>query len=501
MRLVAGQAPMKSPRIACVRAPDFGLTWWLARNPGYAAHPVVLAQGSQSNAPVTAANAAAAAYDVRPGLTVSQAKARAPDLHVEMRNEKAEQLRSRKIVSRLQTLTPAVEEESPGLWFLESLGQGRLYGDERSFIKKVFQLFEPVGIPLCVGLGGHRAVARVAAFVAAPGTYLIVPQGSERKFLAALPSQHLAVPSLQPYLQALGLDTMHQVAALPASQWAARFGASGEAAQKLACGMEGLPFAPETLPEEQSRSEAFEFPLFCRLTLVHRVEELLAPLLATLAGRQKAARLVRVNLDLEDGSSSSFVLALTRPTCKTSPFARQLTQQLSTLAPRAGVRGLVVVIGETAAAGVEQTTLSKSRKPARELPHRSEEWYIPGALPATLPEAAAEWRRPGDPAPRVRTESREPVADIPSLSSAFGLRLFSPPRRIQVAWSLGALVTLEGPDLSERVLSHRGPWVISGGWWRQPFHRLYYEVDTPHGRHLVFYDRAGGHWHLHGLFD
>ena len=233
---------MPAPRIACVRAPDFGLTWWLARHSEYAALPVVQAQGSQGSALVTSVNATASSYDVRPGLTVSQARARAPALHVEVHDEQAEQQRSRRMVARLQTLTPAVEEEAPGLWFLESLGQGRLYGGERNFIKQVFLVLEPFGVPLCVGLAGNRAVARVAACVAAPRSFVIVPTGSERKFLATLPSRHLAVPAVQHYLRALGLDTIDQVAALPAAQWAVRFGASGEAVQKLARGLEGVAF-------------------------------------------------------------------------------------------------------------------------------------------------------------------------------------------------------------------------------------------------------------------
>lgn len=497
---------MRAPRIVCVRAPDFGLAWWLSRHPEYAAQSVVQALGSQGSASVVAANSTACTYDVRSGLTVSQARARAPALHVEVRDETAEQERSRQVVTRLQTITPAVEEEVPGLWFLESLGQGRLYGDERSFIKRVFLVLKPFGVPVCVGLAGNRAVARVAALVSAPGSFVIVPEGSERKFLAALPSHHLAVPSLQPYLRALGLDTIHQVAELPTSQWAARFGASGETVQKLARGLEGLPFTPEALPDLLSQTEAFEFPLFCRITLVQRVEALLAPLLSRLASRQRAARSVRVNFDLEDGSSSSVVLALTRPTCVAGAFGRQLAHQLASLAPRAGVRGIVIHIVETDAVEVEQTVLSAPRKPTRvvprELPTRASELRVPRVLSAALPEAAAEWCVPDGPPSRKRTRLKdEPHAELHCLSSVFGLRLYSPPRRITAVWSEGTLSALDGPDLCERVCSYRGPWIVSGGWWRQSFHRLYYEVDTANARYLVFYDRTGGHWHLQGVFD
>ena len=110
------------------------LARWLARHPESAAEPVVLVESRQAGAAVLAVNAAARACDVRPGLSVVQAKSRAAALHVQVRDPQAEQDLSRQIVTLLQTVTPAVEEESPGFWFLESLGRGRLYGGERRFI-------------------------------------------------------------------------------------------------------------------------------------------------------------------------------------------------------------------------------------------------------------------------------------------------------------------------------------------------------------------------------
>lgn len=494
---------MRIPRIACVRAPDFSLTWWLARHPEYAASPVVLAEGRKAGAPVVAANATARAYDVRPGLSVSQARARAPALHVHVRDPDAEHDLSRQIVTRLQSLTPSVEEESPGLWFLESLGKGRLYGGERPFIKRVFSALDPWGLPVCIGLADNRAVARVAAQVASVRSFVIVPPGRERKFLAALPSEHTAMPELAPYLHALGLSTMQQVAELPASQWAARFGRSGVKLQELARGLEGSPFAPEKLSEPLQRAEAYDFPLFSSPTLVERTETLLALLLSTLSSRQQAAHTVCVDFDLEDGSKSSRELSLAQPSCISTPFARQLAQKLKEQALRAGVRGVVVRIESVSAAPVEQ--LEWSRRPARvvprELPHRSGEWRVPRALSAPLPEAAAEWRPVDAPTPRAELPLADASVELACLSSPSGLRLFSPPQRVNAVWAGDVLSKLEGPSLQQRVQTCRGPWVVSGHWWRTPFHRLYYEVNTAGGCYLVYYDRATGHWYVQGLFD
>ncbi|MCZ7585244.1 MAG: hypothetical protein M5R36_18960 [Deltaproteobacteria bacterium] len=52
------------------------------------------------------------------------------------------------------------------------------------------------------------------------------------------------------------------------------------------------------------------------------------------------------------------------------------------------------------------------------------------------------------------------------------------------------------------VVSVRGPYLISGGWWRREVRRRYQFVETSRGDLLwVYYDEARKRWFLHGRVE
>jgi protein ImuB len=496
---------MTNVRVVCVRAPDFGLQLWQRAHPPAGPGPVVLAETDRPGATVLSVNKAGRAAGIRCGMTVTGAQGRAPGVHTVVRHLAAEQRASRQIVTRLQTLTPAVEEDAPGRWFFESLGQGRLYKNERAFLGRVFTLLRGQGFQICAGLAGNRSTARVAADISAVDSFTIVPAGQEQKFLAALPVEHLPLsPEIRHHLHNLGLCTMAQVAAVPGAEFAARFGREGEAACKLARGEDVHRFQPESLPDVLLHTRVFEFPLFSQAMLLREVMGVLLTLLAVLRTRSKALVRVRVTFDLEHRVQEQAILSLAHPSSSTAPFQRQLQQELSTRSWDVGVRGVAVEVLETGAPPSEQMRLATDRRgtrPGDGTPHmssaRSSGLRIPGARSAPVPEASIHWAEPGD-----RTGGQPKTVTVCCLPQTAGLRLVQPPRRIELAWSDGTLVALAGIGATERVHQRSGPWTVSGSWWAAPFDRLYYKVDTErHRSYLLFYDRRGGHWYWHGLFD
>ena len=209
---------MRNRRIACVRVPDFGLQ---LKSPTQQA-PVVLA--SAPSGTILAVNVGARSLYVQVGMTVAQGQARVPDLQVEVRDKKREQQASRQVVQKLQTLSPCVEAEAPGFYYLEALGQGRLYASERAFARRLIAAVQNCGFLATVGVAGHRSAAGAAALISQPGTSTIVPPGRESKFFAGLPVERLKLPDeMHAQLHALGLSTVAQVAAIPASDLAERF--------------------------------------------------------------------------------------------------------------------------------------------------------------------------------------------------------------------------------------------------------------------------------------
>ena len=94
---------MRTLRIACVHAPDFGLHLLLAQQADRGEEPVILTERDLRTGLVVMANEAAGAFDILPGMTVAQAEARAPGLRVLLRDVALEQIAARKVVRRPQS--------------------------------------------------------------------------------------------------------------------------------------------------------------------------------------------------------------------------------------------------------------------------------------------------------------------------------------------------------------------------------------------------------------
>jgi protein ImuB len=102
---------------------------------------------------------------------------------------------------------------------------------------------------LAAGTAVDRAGHRAGRTDRGPGSVagaLVVPPGATAAFLAPLPVAALDRPELVDVLQRLGLRTLGALAALPAADVLARFGADGQVAWRLASGLDERP--PSTSP-------------------------------------------------------------------------------------------------------------------------------------------------------------------------------------------------------------------------------------------------------------
>ena len=493
---------MRKRRIACVYVRDFGLALWLREDPARRRHPAVLVEKEAAAAPLLAISEVAAAFDIRRAMTVAQARARIPGLRVVVRDPERERTVSRRIVERLQSITPGVEEDAPGTWFVESLG-GRLYKGERAFAHRARAIVGSFGVPVCVGVASNRSVARVAAEISAPDSTTVVAPGREKRFLGGLPPGHLETSDeMHEKLAALGLHTTAQVAALPAGELAARFGREGRDTALRARGGDPRSFVPETPPEDCARSEPYVFPLFCSEILTERVLAMLRELFRDLRARGRACLAVRVELHLEDQSREVIGLTLAEPSLSLERFGRQLGRQLDARRLRSGVKGLVVTVTRMASPRSAQLCLptGRSGRPQIVVPANDSAMpvWTPEICTAILPERSFRLV-PSDHAP-VREKHAVPALFV--LRSPAGMRLCQPPESARIIWQQGRPRRLRWRRADEPITSRRGPWVLSGGWWNGDFDRLYYEVETGAHRHyLIYYDRLAGVWFVQGMFD
>ena len=121
-----------------------------------------------------------------------------------------------------------------------------------------------------------------AAGLAARAGRIIAP-GQTRDFLAAVPVEALDRPELTDLLRRLGLRTLGDFAALPASDVLTRFGFDGALAHRLAAGLDHRPLAVRRPPPDLDVTDTFDEPLervdvaaFAGRALAERLHERLA---------------------------------------------------------------------------------------------------------------------------------------------------------------------------------------------------------------------------------
>ncbi|MGH9247065.1 MAG: DNA polymerase Y family protein [Acidimicrobiales bacterium] len=212
---------------------------------------------------VVAASPAARAEGVAPGMRRREAQTRCPALAV-LDHDPARDTRAfEPVVAALEALTPRIEISEPGRCCFPTRGPSRYFGGDEALAARArarAASAAPPGTRIDVGVADGRFPATVAARQAASTgavTPLVVPPRASPEFLAPLPRALLTAvldPDTDPrpladlldVLGRLGLRTLGDLAALPAADVVARFGALGVAAHRLASGDDGRP--PDTRP-------------------------------------------------------------------------------------------------------------------------------------------------------------------------------------------------------------------------------------------------------------
>jgi protein ImuB len=216
---------------------------------------------------VAACTAAARAAGVRRGQRIRDAQRRCPDMVVRDRDLDAEGRLFEAVVAALGGLTPRVEVVRPGVCALPAAGAARFHGGEEPLRVLAQDTVVELGHDCGVGIADGLFAAELAARAGEGG--VIVPPGGDPEFLAPYPLAVLDLPDVpdQPgqtdladLLRRLGIWTLGAFAALPAGDVAARFGAAGARAHRLAGGAPHRPPAPSVPVRDRSVRIEFEPP-------------------------------------------------------------------------------------------------------------------------------------------------------------------------------------------------------------------------------------------------
>jgi DNA polymerase-4 len=150
-------------------------------------------------------------------MNVNQAKRHCPNLILVPPRMAAYSEASDAVMDVFRDTTPLVEPLSIDEAFLDVTGLGRVSGSDTAIASQLkARVAGELGLPISVGGGSTKFLAKVASAVSKPDGLLVVPAGEELAFLHPLPVGRLwgVGPVTEQKLAAVGINTVGDVAAL-----------------------------------------------------------------------------------------------------------------------------------------------------------------------------------------------------------------------------------------------------------------------------------------------
>jgi protein ImuB len=228
---------------------------------------------------VLACSEAARAEGVRRGLRRREAQSRCPQLVVVEHDPGRDARAFEPVVAAVEEVAVGVEVIRAGACAVAARGPVRYFGGEEAAAERIVeQVAQACAVECQIGIADGVFGAGLAA-----RTGQIVAAGRTREFLAGVPVEALDRPELADLLRRLGVKTLGDFAALPASDVLSRFGFDGALAHRLAAGFDHRPLAVRRPPPDLDVSDTYDEPLervdvaaFAGRVLAERLHERLA---------------------------------------------------------------------------------------------------------------------------------------------------------------------------------------------------------------------------------
>ena len=365
--------------------------------------PVALAPEAGRRQVVGEVSPAAEAFGVVPGMRVGEALARCPELRLVPPDPDGVRTLWRQVLDRLEQIGAACESDRPGEAFFDAGGLHGIHGGLEGVLAAARRA---AGWAARIGCGPGRFSAYAAALRARPRRAAVtVPGAAVRPFLAPLPvgllRSRAGLETLPVLLEQLGIGTLGQLASLPRSAIAERFGHPGLLAHDLASGAD-TPLEPRRPPEPVA--ERLELPDASSGQQLERALELLvARVLSRPERRGRTIRSLALAARFVEGGTWRTRVTLRQASCDAARLRLVLGPKLAELpAPAEWIAIEVEAFGPPAH---DQGRLVEDRSPA-------------AVRRARIAEAVGQVRQAAGAEAALRVLDLDPESRLPERRSA-----------------------------------------------------------------------------------
>ena len=388
-----------------------------------------------------------------------------------------------------EAFSPSFEQTAPGTIVFKIDNLRRLYSTHHQIAQAITKK---------AGAGANVAIAETAdAAILAAHNFagITISPNLAQLNISSLPMEQ----EMWEVLESWGIHTLAQLAELPETGIAERFGPAGVHLQRLARGATTRPlkiFKPEITYED-------------RISLDHSVT-LLEPLLFLIArilndqcdkllSHAMSANEITIRLELEDKSEHIRTLRLPVPMRESKSLLKLLQMDLEAHPPQAATLALSVTIKpvhpRTIQAGIflpitpapDKLELTLARIRA-----------IVGESNVGTPQLL-NTHHP-HPFQMVTHPSSAPSPQPPAPRQAF--RYFRPPIAAKIDLNNHRPTHITASNINGKILTAAGPWRTTGDWWTsQPWNRDEWDITLSNSTLYRIYREPTNLWFIEGTYD
>ncbi|MCE5277671.1 MAG: DNA polymerase IV [Planctomycetaceae bacterium] len=229
-------------------------------------------------------------------------------------------------------------------------GLGRLYGRPDELGRRLQQeVHEQVHLPVSVGLGENRMLAKLASHAAKPRGVVWVAPGEVQEFLRNLPVRKLlgVGPTTGARLADMNIQTVGQLQGLSREFLRAMLGQRGEVLYERARGRDAQALQPQARPRSISRETTFHSPTCNRDQIAGMLFYLTERAIRTARGAGLAAGAVEVSIRYDDWRGDRRQQVLAEPSADDDVLFNTVKGLLATLySRRVSLRHVRVVLSK-----------------------------------------------------------------------------------------------------------------------------------------------------------
>ena len=469
---------------------------------------------------LAAANGEALALGLSTGMTLADARARAPDIRVVVHRPEADATLLKRVLLDFGRFTPMAATDGPDGLALDVTGCAHLFGGEAGMMEAVAARARGVGLAVRLAMAGTSEAARVLARFGRGGIY---DGEGQRQALRRLPVAALELSDKETQaLSRAGLKTLAHLDDRPTAPIAARFGAAAATRLNRVLGREDARIRPERPVTMIAVDRILVEPITQTTDVEAVIGDLLVEVVDRLDLRGQGGRAFQAAFFRLDGEVRRITVRTGRPSRDAAGVLRLFRERLAALArpldPGFGFDQVRLSVP------VADRLASRQRGFERTPPGAEDMGLLVDRLTARLgPEAVSRFEPLASHWPE-RAVHISPAALPPGEDGAWPepdpadpplrpLQMFDPPQPV--------LATAEVPDhppnrfiwrrVDHRLVRVEGPERIAPEWWRtlkRPLEptRDYYRVEDQEGRRFWLFrsgfygEEPAPRWFVHGAF-